>query len=254
VGYELLWQFNNIKPLESGRSLFIRFKYDVSANPPDLKISGRWIVGDDRQLRYGTGIQTPIYTFDRRDLIRTFHEIEVPSDAVAEDGYLAVGFLNVPRLNNTIVVFPEKDGLEVLYKADDFEPNYMRGVILIGFRLIFLACLGMLASSFLSFPVSILLCLAIFFTGTISGFVIEAFGTTLGENISGLYSYTVIPIIKLLPQFDKFNPVKFLIPGRLISWSLLAEALGFMVFVKAVLLLVLGLVIFSHREIAKVIV
>jgi ABC-type transport system involved in multi-copper enzyme maturation permease subunit len=254
VGHELVWQFDDVKPLESGKTLFIRFRYNVPVNPADLKISGRWTVGDDRQLRYGTGLQTPVYTFDRRDLIRTFHEIEVPTDAVAEDGYLAVSFLNVPQLNTTVVMFFEENAVELLYKASDFEFNYIKGVCLIGFRLIFLACLGVLASSFLSFPVAILLCLAIFFTGTISGFVIEAFGTTLGENLSSVYSYTIIPAIKLLPQFDKFNPSKFLVPGRLISWPLFAEAAGLMVCVKSVLLFAIGVVIFNYREIAKIIV
>jgi len=61
-------------------------------------------------------------------------------------------------------------------------------------------------------------------------------------------------LIHLLPRFDRFNPSKFLIPGRLLSWALLAEAAGLMVCVKAGLLLLLGLLIFSYREIAKIIV
>ena len=249
-GQELLWQFDDVKILDTSQSLFIRFKYDVSVNPPDLHVLGRWIVGDDRQIRYGTGIETPIYSFDRKDLIRTFYEIEVPADAVADDSYLAVAFLNVP-LNNTVVMFPPKDGLEVLYKADSFGANFLRVTSLILFRLIFLACLGILASSFLSLPVAILLCLCIFFTATISGFVIESFDF-LSENISGLYSYTLRPVVRLLPQFDKFGPAKFLVPARLLSWSLLAKAAGLMVCIKAFLLLLLGLLIFSFREIAKI--
>ncbi len=252
VGGELLWEFNNVKPLDPNQSLFVRFKYDVSVNPPDLHVYGRWVVGDDRQVRYGTGIKTPIYTFDRKDLIRTFYEIEVPADAVAEDGYLAVGFLNVP-LNSTVVIFPPKSGLEVLYKADTFTANFIKAVFLILFRLIFFACLGILASSFLSFPVAILLCLAVFFTGTISNFVIESFDF-LSEDLSSIYSYTFKPLIRLLPQFDKFNPVKFLVPSRLLSWSFIGKAAGLMVCVKAFLLLLVGLLIFSNREIAKVIV
>jgi hypothetical protein len=251
VGHDLLWEFNNVEPLDPNESLFIRFKYDVSVNPPDLQVCGRWDVGDFRQLEYGE-IETPIYRFDRKDLIRTFHEIEVPADAVAEDGYLAVRFINVP-LNSTVVIFPPEDGLEVLYKADTFTANFVRAVLLILFRLIFLACLGVLASTFLSFPVAILLCVMIFFTGTISNFCLESFDFLSG-NISGVYFYTLRPIIKLLPQFDKFNPTKFLVPARLLSWSLLAKAAGFMVCVKAVLLLLLGLLIFNFREIAKVII
>jgi len=259
VGHSLLWEFKlksskfRTQTSETTNSnVFVRFKYDVSVNPPDLQVYGRWRVGDLRQIRYGTKIQTPIYTFNRKDLIRTFYEIKVPADAVAADGYLAVQFINVP-LNNTVVIFPLEHGLEVLYKADTFTANFLRAVLLLFFRLIFLACLGILAASYLSFPVAILLCLVIFFTATISGFVIESFNYISAE-LSGVYSYVIKPIIQLLPQFDKFNPTKFLVPARLISWPLLAKAAGLMVCIKSALLFMLALLIFSFREIAKIVV
>jgi len=251
-GQQLIWEFQNVKPLDPNQSLFIRFKYDVSVNPPDLNVYGTWTVGDYRQIKYGTKIETPIYDRLHTHSIRTFHEIEVPANVVAEDGYLAVGFRNVP-LNNTVVIFPPEDGLEVLYQADTFTGNFIRAVLLILFRLIFLACLGILASTFLSFPVAILLCLVIFFTATVSGFCLESFDF-LGENLSWVYSYTIRPIILLLPRFDKFNPAKFLVPARLLSWSLLAKVAGLMICIKALLLLLLALLIFSFREIAKIII
>jgi len=252
AGQDLIWEFNNIEIHDPNQTLFIRFKYDVSVNPPDLQIIGRWFAGDDRQIKYGGEVKTPIYTADRKDLIRTFHEIQVPADAVAEDGYLAVGFFNIP-LNNTVVIFPSSDGMELLYKADTFTANYLRAVLLILFRLIFLACLGLLASTFLSFPVAILMCLTVFFTGTISGFCLESF-EFLSKNLSSIYSYTIGPMMQLLPQFDKFNPAKFLAPARLLSWFVIARVAAVMVGVKAFLLWLLALLIFSYKEIAKVIV
>lgn len=248
-GHELVWEFNDVKPIDPNESLFVRFKYDVSMNPPDLHVYGKWLVGDIRQA--GSRVGTPVYPFERRDLIRTFYEIEVPADAVAEDGYLAVGFFNDPRFNNTVVIFPLEDGLEVLYKADSFTANFFRGVLLVFFRLVLLACLGIFASSFLSMPVAILLCVIVFFTGTISGFIIESFDY-LSKNASSLCSYTIGPIIRLLPQFDKFNPTKFLLGGRLLSWSVVAKVAGLMIFVKSAILFLLALVIFSYREIAKI--
>lgn len=252
IGHELIWEFHNVRPLDPNESLFVRFKYDVSVNPPDSQIYSQWFVGDHRQIKYGTPDQSRIYPFERKDPIRTFREIEVPADAVAEDSYLAVGFFNVP-LNKTVVIFPLEDGLEVLYKADAFTPNFIRAVVLILLRLIFLACLGVLAATFLSFPVAILLCIVIFFTATFSNFCLESFNF-LGENLSSVYSYTIRPVISLLPQFDKFNPTKFLVQARLLSWFLLAKAVGFMVCIKAFILLLVALLVFSFREIAKVII
>ena len=118
-------------------------------------------------------------------------------------------------------------------------------------RLNFLACLGVLAASFLSFPVAILFCFVIFFTASFSGFVIESF-SFLSENIGAFYTYSIKWLIQLLPQFDRFNPTKFLVPARLISWSLLAKCALSMVCIKAFLVLIFSLIIFSYREIAKI--
>jgi len=249
VGQVLVWEFDNVDPL--AQSMFIKFKYDVAVNPPDMQVYGRWFAGDYQYIRYGTESKTPIYDRIHKHSVRNFHEIEVPADVVPEHGHLAVAFLNAP-LNNTVIFFPP-DGIEVLYKADTFTGNLVRAVLLILFRLIFLACLGILASTFLSFPVAILLCLVLFSTACVSGFVLESFDF-LSQNLTSVYSYTIRPVIQLLPQFDKFNPTKFLVPARLLSWSLLAKCAAVMVCIKAFLLLVLALVIFSYREIAKIIV
>jgi hypothetical protein len=252
VGEEMLWEFNNVRPSDPNQSLFVRFKYDVAVNPSDLQIYSRWLVGDVRQLRLAGVIETPLYSMERKDLIRTFREFEVPADAVAGDGYLALAFLNVP-LNDTVVIFPLEDGLEVLYKADTFTANFLRAVLLIFVRLIFLAALAVFAGSFLSFPVAILLCLAVFTMANMSGFINESFDF-LGENVNKVYYYSLKPLISLLPQFDQFSPSKFLVPARLLSWSLLAK-LGFSTLcLKALPLALLSLLIFSYREIAKVIV
>jgi len=247
VGQALLWEFDNVEPL--AENIFIKFKYDVSVNPPDSQVYGRWVAGDAQSLKYGTPSKTPIYNAVHKHSVRDFHEIEIPTEVVPEHGHLAIGFRNDP-LNSVAIIFPP-DGLEVLYKADSFRNNFIRAVLLILFRLIFLACLGVLAATFLSFSVAILFCFVIFFTASFSGFVIESF-SYLGENIGTVYSYSIKLLIQLLPQFDKFNPTEFLVPARLISWSLLAKCALLIVCIKAFLILIFSLVIFSYREIAKI--
>ncbi len=245
VGGQLAWEFNNVKVLGPDETLFIRFKYDVSINPPDSQVYSMWEVGDIRQ------IPRKVDYIPRKDPIRTFRELEFTSNLIADDGYLSIRFYNVPS-NNTTVMFPP-DGLEVLYKADTFTANFIRVVLLILIRLIFLACLGLLASTFLSFPVAILLSLCVLVTAIFSAFCLESFDY-LGENLSWVYHYTVRPIILLLPQFDKFSPSKYLVPGRLLSWPLLAKVAGLMICIKSLLLLLLALLIFRFREIAKIII
>ena len=249
VGQPLLWEFKNVKPLSE--NLFIKFKYDVSVNPPDSQVWGRWFAGDYKFFKYGTQNKTPIYDELHKHSVRDFHEIEIPADVVPEDGHLAVAFINDPRNSPEVAIIFPPDGLEVLYKADSFTSNFIRVVLLILFRLIFLACLGTLASSFLSFPVAILFCFVVFFTASFSGFVLESFDF-LGENIGAVYSYSLKWVIQLLPQFDKYNPSKFLVPARLLTWSLLAKCALLMVCIKAFLILIFSLVIFRYREIARI--
>jgi hypothetical protein len=249
VGQALIWEFDNVKPLT--RSMFIRFKYEVAVTPPDMQVYGRWYAGDPRYVKTGEQPSTEPFEKILKHSIDTFHEIEFPSDVVPEDGHMAIAFMNIP-LNRTSVTFP-RDGLGILYKADTFTANFMRAVLLILFRLIFLACLGILTSTFVSFPVAVLVCLVLFSTAAISNFVIESFDS-LGSNMSVIYSYSIKWMIRLLPQFDKFNPTSFIVPARLLSWPIIAQCAVFMVFIKSSILLILAFIIFGSREIAKIIV
>ena len=247
VGGRLVWEFENVRPL--AKSMFIRFKYDIFPNPPDSQVYGLWYAGDDQYIKYGEQPETPIYQGLHKHAARTFQEVEFSSDVVPEDGKLAIAFVNVPQ-NQAPVIFP-LDGLEVLYKADSFGGNFIRAALLILFRLVFLACLGILASTFLSFPVAVLFCLVLFFTASFSTFVVDSF-SYVGENVGVVYSYTLKQVIRLLPHFDRYNPTKALVPARLVEWSMLAECVAYMICIKAFLLLVLALVIFKCREIARI--
>jgi hypothetical protein len=250
-GNQIRWQFDDIGPIDSNGFVFVRFKYDVSVNPPGNEIYGKWYIGDDRQ--FGQGIsasKTPIYVVDQPYSIRTIHEIAVPANAVV-DGYLGVVFENVASLNNTVVIFPIEDGFEILYKADSFVANFIRAAMLIFMRLVFLAVLGISVATWLSFPVAILLCLVVFFSASISGFIFESFDS-LGGGLDSMYSLTIRPLLNLLPQFDNLNPSTFMIRGQLLSWWTLAWAAIVLLLIKAMIVWLIGILIFTYKEIAKV--
>jgi hypothetical protein len=244
-GDVLYWQFDNLKPLTD--YIFIRFKYDVPQGLPNMEIYGEWVVGDPQYIKDGRQVNTPIYDEVYKHSIQTFHEIAIPADAIPASGKLAVVFMN-HTMNQTSVMFPA-NGVALLYKAGSFTGNFVRAMLLILLRLIFLASLGTLASTFVSFPVAILLSMSIFTTVTVSGFIIESF-VFLSKNVSIIYSYTVKLLIQLLPQFDKFNPSKFIIDAQLLSWIDLGKCAIMMICIQSFLLLILSFVIFSRREIA----
>jgi len=250
AGEQIRWQFYDVGPVDPNGYVFVRFKYDVSVNPVGLAIQGRWFVGDDRQFSQGlSAMKTPVYVVDRKDSIRTIHELAVPANAIV-DGYLGVVFENTPA-NNTLVIFPMEDGLEILYRADSFTANFIRATMLIFVRLVFLAALGISVATWLSFPVAILLCLVVFFSASISGFIVESFDS-LGGGLGNFYDFTVRPALNLLPQFDTLDPSTYIVRAQLLGWWVLAQAAAVMLLIKALIVWFAGILIFSYKELAKV--
>ena len=181
-----VWEFEDVQVHEPNEVLFIRYKLEVATRGLDSKVLGRWAIGDYRQIQLGPGQwKNPIYRIDRTDVTDTFHEFGIPASAIADDGYLAVVFQN-PIQNRTTVILEE---LEVLFRADSFSANYIRSVLLILLRLIFLTALSISASTWLSFPVAVLICVVTFFVGTINGFVLDSFDY-LGYNAGLVYNVT----------------------------------------------------------------
>ena len=251
-GAQRVWEFENVRPADPNETLFVRYKYEVSVEPPDYRVYGTWLTGDYRQIKYGMGDwDSPVARIERSELIRQFHEFEVSAEVVASDGYLALIFANNPYLNMTTIIPQE---VQVLLKTGSFTGNYIRAVLLILARLIFLATLGISVSTWLSFPVAVLICAVVFFVGTINGFVLESLGV-LDQTPNIIYNLTLRPILWLMPRLDgRFNPTHYMISAEVLSWRFLGQVYLMMVFLKSLFLLIFGIWIFSNREIAKVVV
>jgi hypothetical protein len=242
------WRFENIRVTDPNDSIFVRYKLEVTITPPDDKVHGVWEIGDHRQEEFGVGRwNTPMARVVRFDKIRTFLEIEIPAVVVAEDGYVSVEYTNT-NLNQTTVIPQE---VQVLYRVGSFTTNYIRVVLLVAARLIFLAALSISASTWLSLPVAFLLTTAVFCVGMINGFIGESFdGLSATWNL--IYTLTLRPILWLFPVLDgDYNPTQFLVFGRYLTWRFLGYVYGTTIGIKAGLLTIVGIWIFSKREIAK---
>lgn len=249
------WDFENVNvknPQDPNSAIFVRYKYQTSVPPPDDQVYGMWRVGDIRQYEAGTGmLTTPIYRVERQEAIRTMHEFPIPADAVSSDRYLAVAFFNSPAVNRTTII-PEN--IEILYKTGTFTGNYIRATLAILIQLIFLSVLGVALSTWLSFPVAILACLLVFFAGLTNGFITESI-KGLGSGIGIVYFLTIRPLLWLIPQFDGvYNPNGYIIDGRTLRWTFLLTTAGITLFVKGSLAMLIGMFIFSRREVAKAVV
>lgn len=239
------WVFQNVRPLEGEETLFVQYKL-TAINQTSEEIHGRWAIGDDRQL--GENQKTAIYPFERKDAVRVVHEFPVPASVVSEDGYVAI-FFNNPFNNRTTLI--PKD-VKLLYRAGTFTGNYIRVLLVILARLVFLSALGVSVSTWLSFPVAILICVVVFFTGTVNGFIVEAI-SSLGREMGIVYSLTVRPVLWFLPRFDgDFNPTPYMVTGEFLRWSFLSRIFIITGIIKSGVLLLLGMLIFRRREIAKI--
>jgi hypothetical protein len=252
-GYVHQWtvDLGAAKNLTPGQPVYLRVKFNAADKSISGTYDGRWQVGVPRK--------TPLWHSDVMSLAPdTFHEFEIPAN-LDDKGVLTVAFANA---NNTALLFPLEDGLEVLYPQGGFGLNFMRGLGIIFCWMALLATLGLASASFLSFPVAAFLSLGVLTlalsSGTISNAVSE--GTLMGYNAeTNRYGHSVLDIVAI-PVFravlevinlaKSFSPIDSLSTGRSVTWGELGRA-----FVQIVLLLgggigLIGILIFNRRELA----
>ena len=252
-GYMHIWQveLGTAKQIARGQPLHLRLKF----NAADKSTSGTF----DGRLQVGVPRVTPLWHSEVMSLAPdTFHEFEVPAN-YDEMGVLTVAFLNA---NNTALLFPMEDGLELLYRQGGFGLNFVRGLGIIFCWMALLATLGLAAASFLSFPVAAFLSLGILTlalsSGTISNAVSE--GTLMGFNSeTGRSGHSVVDVVAI-PVFravlevinlaKDFSPIDALSTGRSVTWGELGRAFGQIVLLLGGSIGLIGIIIFSRRELA----
>ncbi len=263
--YIRTWKITGIKKIPENKTkafVTIRFKYEPSKTTrPDPvhnlhsnTILGYWIIGKrvSKKCFYWPpqGPQEKPY--------RTTIQFDVPVNVIEKDGSITLSFANIdPR--NVSVHFPLKDGLEVLIREGSFELNLFRLWLIAISVIVFLTSLSLFCGTFLSFPVAALLTLSVFFIGVSANFLGEAIGLPYGfelgknfiESTEKLVTYTAI---KILPVLNIGEYTSKLIDGRIIDWFEATSKLFWIGCIDSLLLIILSAVIFTKREIGKVIV
>ena len=235
------------------RPLQLRIKFNSADKSPSGTFQGVWFLGVPQK--------TPrIWRSEPMSLAPdTFHEFEVPPNLFDENGVLSIIFVNA---NNTALLFPLEDGMEVLYREGSFGPNFARGLCIIFCWMGLLAALGLTAASFLSFPVAAFFAVGVltlvFSTSTLTNAVSE--GTIGGYNAEkGGHQGTpvdvvVIPVFKgilaIINLARGFSPIDYLSSGRNISWQQLGLAFGQIILLLGGIIAVSGILIFNRRELA----
>jgi hypothetical protein len=189
----------------------------------------------------------------------TFHEFEIPPNLYDASGVLTISFANP---NNTALLFPLEDGMELLYREGGFGLNFARGLGIIFCWMALLAAVGLTGASFLSFPVAAFFSLGLlamtFSRGTLATVVSEGtimnYSPETGVQGHSPLDFAFVPLfraeLEIINLAADFSPIDSLSSGRSIPWRELAAA-----FLQIVLLLggivgLIGIFIFNRRELA----
>jgi hypothetical protein len=253
-GYSRQWQIDLgfAKNFLRNKPLQLRVKFNSAQKSVSGTFFAPWQVGDPNSANLW-----------RSEPMRlapdTFHEFQIPANLFDDKGVLTVLFINP---NDTALLFPLADGMEVLYPEGGFTLNFARGLGIIFCWMALLAALGLTAASFLTFPVAAFFSLAVLTIGLSGGTLAEAVesGTIMGGNgETGAMGHSVVDAM-LIPLFkscltvitlvENFSPIDSLSSGRSISWHELGMAFGQIVLLPGGIIAVIGILLFNRRELA----
>jgi hypothetical protein len=254
-GYSRQWRidlgfaknFLHVRPLQ------LRVKFNSAQKSPSGTFLALWQVGVPEKTKFW---RTEVPMSLAPD---TFHEFQIPPDLFDNQGVLTVLFVNP---NDTSLLFPIEDGMEVLYPEGGFTLNFVRGLGIIFCWMALLAALGLMAASFLTFPVAAFFSLAVVVMVLSSGTLAEVVesGTVVGGNgETGVMGHSPVDMV-LIPLFKAFltvinlvkvsSPVDALSSGRSISWTELGTAFGQIVLLLGGIIGGIGILLFNRRELA----
>jgi hypothetical protein len=231
-------------------------------NAAELPIlTGLWTVGSKDG---GVTIVVP-----RSDPNNASSTLTVPARAVGKDGRTTVTYTNLrPDEGSAHSVTILQDDVNILYKVGDFELplpgisvkidaftcNFIRGMILILFQLMFICGAGTLAGSCLSFAVGSLASFVFLIVGLARGFIENAMtpSTTLRDVPLALAGWVFSCVKVVVPDLSQASPADSFVDGLHISWVFVASVAALTVGLTTLVVIVLACAIFRRRELARV--
>ena len=235
------------------KPLQLRIKFNAAQSSASKTYQGYWFIGN---FEAHQGYPTEMMSLSPD----TFHEFPIPPNLIDNSGKLTVNFIN---RSESVLLFPLDDGIEVLYREGGFGLNYIRGVAIIFFWLCFLAAVGLMASSFLSFPVATFFSIGLLIvgmsTGTISlileqGTIFEVNHETGKADAPSLVDHVALPLFKgllnMINLVRGFSPIDSLSTGRSVTWSELGLAFAQICILLCGVLAAIGITTFTRRELA----
>lgn len=245
-----------------GKGHYIQFRYksDVANPPQDEVLRARFVFGNAFK-------GTPEFDMPVRHFIGRYQTIAVPASCVAKDQSLTVRFYNAnpfpgePR-HPAVMQFPAANEVEVLFIVGTFGGNLLRLLLLMQCKLMFLAAVGVLMTTWLSFPVAALASFTIYVLAGTRGFIGEAFELNV-NNATSMFSsvqdfafrvfylaYSTVSLV--IPDFSRFDAVESFVNGRNVPLVWVLQAMTELAGIKTAIALGIGMFLFHRRELAEV--
>ncbi len=232
--------------------LYLRVKFNAASRSPSGTFHALWQIGVPEKTQF--------YRTELMSLAPdTFHEFVIPPNLFDENGVLTIVFANP---NNTTLLFPLADGMEVLYREGGFTLNFIRGLGIIFCWMALLCSIGLAAASLLSFPVAAFFALGLLTMTMASGTMANAveqgtlaeYDSETGRVGKSPLDFFAIPAFKaalsVINLAKGFSPVESLSTGRSITWSQLALAFVQIVGILGGGFSLVGIWILHRRELA----
>lgn len=236
---------------EADDYLQLVIKPDSTSGVDDLYFPLVWQAGDPKDVNTLTNVS-------RQDLpAKRVSTLIVPVGAVSPDGVLRVRMQNLSERDT--MLFEDREAFELLYGIGTFHWNLVRALSIVWCRLAFLAAMGLLASSFVSFPVACVMCFPMLFVASLSGFLMEAVDAATPRSTGEDPLWIVGPILRplaavviwLIPDFSKYDPVGNVVGGRLVPLMWLIVSIRDLLVLQGLILGVIGSLILTRRELAQ---
>lgn len=280
-GSSQIYVFENLKTAaDRNLPLQLRFKPKMSKAPDDEMVRmALWI--NDRPFPNYMGQHIPTVVANDN-----FHVMSIDPSFITDDGKVKLRIQNINLMAPeatfpATISFTPGSGLEVLYTVGGFGWNLVRTLMMVWVRLGFLAMLGVMAGTFLGFPVACLLSFMIYFAAIASNYLKESLRFYAGFSDPGLNWWGKITVnssaffsniakgdywtaikmlirlvgetfISVVPEFSTYNPTPLVSDGRIVSTPMLLDSFIWVGLVSSGFCLLMAWWIFSRRELAKV--
>ena len=181
---------------------------------------------------------------------------ELDPSSIDESGRLRITISN-PADSPRTVIFSSRNGLEALRARNGFAGNLLRALLVVWIKLSFLSMLGLLCSSFLGFPVAVLLCGLVLLIASTSPFLLQAADMGGSADSPGGFfevfaTTTTQALANVLGRYSEFDPGLRLIDGRQFSWSELSRCFLWIGLLWTGLSGALATLVYRRRELARI--